>query len=340
MNLGSLRTGREQTLINIPRQRMRKLNEALHIFDKNNTDALGEIEQSYKIGVKMLFNPTQAAIKLLCHSDIRFVKCPDMYGILKNSNVTTQLYLGIDPTTRYGDGMNICLAVNDPNMFEIPVDSLYKEDKNGIPDLVTIIATIPAGDMEDLFHNNLNIGLIRHEILHIFHGIVKKDFAIRCGKAYYYSDEIVGALQEEFPTELQLRQYLQYPPDDYMLCCIFAAGIYYLDKSEKEAWLQSFDSFDQYNKFPGVKKDYQDYMPYRTYQNLYNLIERYQDGLSNIFNVIDKNDVQLCKALDIIKKWQMEQPATNLRRIIKKWLFQCREWFAKASAIHKDNYSL
>lgn len=53
-----------------------------------------------------------------------------------------------------------------------------------------------------------------------------------------------------------LDDLIVYPPDDFTLLLICSAAIYYIDVSERQAWLQSFNSYDKFYRAPGDLRNF------------------------------------------------------------------------------------
>lgn len=251
LNLGTWYVNKARTHINIPLKLRRSLNEKLHVFEEENVALQKNITDSYNKGIKLINNKNVKTVKLFKNNTVQYAKCPDFFINVKGSITKIQLFMGVsDDIGNNGDGLSISIPINISGYLNVPLKSLYQEI-DGVPVVCTVIVTLPSNTDEKLNDNEKFIGIIKHELLHIFHSVIKKDFAVNTGRSYYYGYCIAELLNESgIPNDTVLKELLEYPPDDYTYLLIYAAAMYYLDDSEKSAWLQSFDSYDKNYKHP------------------------------------------------------------------------------------------
>jgi hypothetical protein len=152
--------------------------------------------------------------------------------------------------------------------------------------------------LRDLYLNNRElIGIINHELLHIIHELQNNNLAINAGNAFYYADLICKSVDSDntiLNSEELKRLYNKSNITDNELILLFGSCIYYTDKSELSAWLETFNSHDlfYYKHYPD-NKAYTDInlrKSYITYKLLYNLVNKYKYELIKILDNKKIND--------------------------------------------------
>lgn len=269
------------------------INEELHILNKNDINYNNKIKQYYNKCINDLFDKNLKLIKLYKNNSILYSQniinkifpqiqqCNIFIGINKNNNDVDTF-----------DGYSITFPIDNKEYNFNYHKSLFKIDidKNQI-EICTIIITLPNLKYNELYNNEKFIGIIKYELLHIFHSIIKESLAINAGNAYYYASQLCEIYHINFPDAFGLDDLLNKKLNnnfirDKEIMYILAGCIYYLDKSEQRAWLDSFNSYDRHalnrEKFLETKSSLLSRDPYKIFYCLYKLLLMYKNEIVNI----------------------------------------------------------
>lgn len=263
------------------------LNETLHVFNRDNEYYNTEIKKCYNNCITDLYSNYNKNYKIFRNSSNYYVQyiIDDIFPKIKQC----QILIGIDKNNYDEDlinAVNIAFPV-DTNIegLLIPLHKLYKENKQEI-ELCTIIITLPNLGYKKLYNNDKYISTIQHELMHIFHQIIKEKLSVNAGDAYYYASLLCQEYNLNFPNAFGLdglceKDQLEKKYQAYLI----AACIYYLDKSEQSAWIQSFNSYDKQilknftNNHNLLMRD-----PYKIYYSIYTLLNNYTNSLYKFNN--------------------------------------------------------
>jgi hypothetical protein len=315
------------------------LNETYHVFQYKNDKYDKDITDAYNYIIDEIFKNYEYThkynngIKIFNNNDTKYT-LGILTHILPNIDIV-QLYIGIsDSAGDYGDALYInydgCKLVRYDN------DVTYFKGNDRHIQICTIVITLPELLTKTQYlNNNLFISIIRHELLHIYHGIKNSNLAIANGNAYYYADEITKAQGKKHGIygSYDLRELLskkELKTSD--ICLIFACGIYYLDNSEISAWQESFNSYDKH--FICVRsKELERREPYRIYSRLLELFQLYKKDLYNIMNICDANTFELIKA------YKDECNIKSIKYLVDSWIDKSKKFLVKCEKIHERNYA-
>lgn len=212
-----------------------EINEALHIFKKDDIKYNYEIKSAVDTCISNLNDASKNLIKLYKHRNILFDKVTIKNLLSSLENV--DLYIGvnnqfknktmdvINSTYNFTDDINdkyiplaICITPGE-----------YKK--------ISIIAEISPQCLYTEKYINILISSIHHELIHVLHDIKLTNLSINAGNAFYYSTEIIKLAGYKFDfidLDILKKMYNNISYIDPLL--IFGAALYYCDKSELCAW--------------------------------------------------------------------------------------------------------
>lgn len=296
--------------------KIRLLTEAQHILRDNDIDYDKELKAAYHTCIdNLMYNKNifqlykDPLMPLYTEATIS-----DIFG---GTIKKCRLIIGIDKTIKDGiDGINYSIPL-DPRIYDEYIDSnpahyYIQGIKSGGIDLCTVIITLPnAKDLDEEPQLERYVGTIRHELSHIFHTLVSKKMRCSSNYGYYYCVLISKSVNAKFPKIGMLQQF--FDVNDTLsikeLLLLFAACCYYLDDSERMAWVQSFDSWDKSLKYIVEPKNLTDIEPYGVFYYLRGLLQKYSEYLKQI-----KDDPNVIDYVNTIF------PGKNISTVIKKWV--------------------
>lgn len=321
------------------------LTEELHIFKKEDLLYNKNIRDTVNLCLSDL-NIHVSPIKLYQSKNVKFVKY-SINKLLPELNAV-DIYVGINYMMRKDEMDVINITYNYTDDINPKYLPLAISNKPGYYNKISIIAEISPDVLNEEKYQNILISSIHHELIHVLHDIKQTNLSIKAGDAYYYINAILQAayynfnfIDKDILVQMYRNRHLVNP------ILIFAACVYYCDKSEILAWHETI-----YNEYKEILSNAsnsifykENKLKYRDSKNLYKsssyqiyaillyFLKIYKTDILNIFNT---NDIKYNVTLENILKQYLGN--NTIKNKINVWIKLAIKFLNNAQTIYSDLY--
>lgn len=323
----------------MPNETIKKniLKESRHIFQQENPLYDKKIKNAYNECILKLKN-NKNLTSIYKNNNIEYVETI-IENILPDYIDNVKLYIGINydfTNEEEISGINISFPLDiNQEGFNSNILPVFKSNQDKI-ELCTIVITLPNIPEKYLYNNEKYIGIIKHEMIHIFHEVIKEQLSINAGNAFYYANTLAElnnfvnipnyeVLYQKYLNNINQLSYRQ-------LLYVFIGCIYYLDESEQQAWQSSFDTYYRYNDEKYID-DLCTIRPYAIFYSLYQILIKYKKEFVNILNYCNS------ETKNLIIEWLESKNlkyTCNFNKMIKRWIINCKKYLDKCEIIYND----
>ena len=220
---------------NAPVSRTCLIQEAMHVYRSDDLS----YEKIIKKGILALFKNIRAGNLVQVFKNDKTLYATTDITLNIVTSKTISLYMNV---VNYGPlSNNICDAVNiSQPTFGYEKDDIVDEQyplctENKASIIFTVSPDVPAKN-----NKTCVLKAAKHELMHIYHDQLKLNTL--AGDAMWYCEQILRIHQLSFPNESDIHMLLyksSLTSLDYVL--LLAACMYYTDKSESSAFMETFN---------------------------------------------------------------------------------------------------